>query len=249
MVRNAFLSVFFVSSLYSLCLYGESSDPLRLTTDGGFKQHLNWSPDGKRFLMTRIHEGQMGLWVMNSDGADLKALIKPDPKTPHFDGAWSPDGKRIAFVFDILHGTDGALQIDTVNADGGDQKTIVPHQAFEESPRWSPDGKHIAWVSTRDGNQDIYTTDAEGKDVKRLTNDPAPDNNPSWSPDGKKIAFCSGRSGRLQIYVMDADGGGVRRLTDHEGIDYWPVWSPDGKRIAFTSNRDGGSDVYVMDAK
>src|SRR5690349_20966475 len=84
----------------------------RLTRDGGFKQHLQWSPDGQRLLMTRIHEGKMGLWVMNADGSDLKPLLAPQPNTPHFDGHWSPDGKRIAYVWDTLQGTDGKLQIN-----------------------------------------------------------------------------------------------------------------------------------------
>ena len=51
----------------------------RLTKDGDFKQHLQWSPDGKRFLFTRIHEGKMALWTMNADGSDLKPLLSPDP--------------------------------------------------------------------------------------------------------------------------------------------------------------------------
>ena len=178
MIRIAVLSLLFISSLCPLCLCGESSDAVRLTTDGDFKEHLSWSPDGKHILMTRIHEGHMALWVMNADGSDLKPLVNPDPKTPHFDGSWSPDGKRIAFVLDIFNGTDGSLQIDTVNADGGDEKTVVPHKAFEESPRWSPDGKRIAWVSTRDGNQDIYTTDLEGKDVQPPHQRPGPRRQP-----------------------------------------------------------------------
>src|SRR5260221_151948 len=88
---------------------------VRLTRDGGFKQHLSWSPDGKRLLLTRIHEGKMGLWTMNAEGGDMKPLLTPAPNTPHFDGHWSPDSRRIAFVFDILQGTDGKLQINTVN--------------------------------------------------------------------------------------------------------------------------------------
>src|SRR5258708_25254195 len=138
MLRRFGLSLFVASSLCSLCLCGETPDATRLTKDGEFKQHLSFSPDGKRLLMTLIHDGKMGLWVMNADGSDLKPLLNPESKAPHFDGAWSPDGKRIVFVFDVLQGTDGQLQIDTVNAEGGDQKTVVPHKAFEESPRWSP---------------------------------------------------------------------------------------------------------------
>jgi membrane-bound lytic murein transglycosylase len=31
-----------------------------------------------------------------------------------------------------------------INADGTDQKCLIPHKAFEESPRWSPDGSLLA---------------------------------------------------------------------------------------------------------
>jgi hypothetical protein len=30
-------------------------EPVRLTKDGDFKQHLHWSPDGKKLLFTRIY--------------------------------------------------------------------------------------------------------------------------------------------------------------------------------------------------
>jgi len=228
------------SFLCALCVsaVNTSAEPTRLTKDGGFKQHLVWSPDGKKLLFTRIHEGKMGLWTMNADGSELKPLLQGQ-NTPHFDGSWSPDSKRVVFVFDVLQGTDGKFQINTVNADGSESKTVIPHKAFEESPRWSPDGKGLLFVSTRDGNQEIYRADADGKNIKRLTSEVAADYAPSWSPDGKQIAFTSGRGGNLEIHVMDADGSNVRRLTNNTAMDYWPVWSPDGKRIAFTSNRDG----------
>ena len=48
-----------------------ADEPTRLTSDGDFKQHLQWSPDGKKFLFTRIHQRKMGLWTMNADGTDV----------------------------------------------------------------------------------------------------------------------------------------------------------------------------------
>ena len=103
----------------------------------------------------------MGLWTMKADDGDLKALL-PRESMPHFDGHWSPDGKKIIFVYDKLQGTDGKLQIDVMNADGGEHKNLLPHKAFEEAPRWSPDGKAIAWASTRDKNQEIFSAYVPG---------------------------------------------------------------------------------------
>src|ERR1700745_638464 len=86
----------------SVCAAGQPAAVVRLTRDGTFKQHLQWSPDGKRLLLTRIHQGKMGLWTMAADGADLRLLVTPEPNTVQFDGCWSPDSKRIAYVHDVL---------------------------------------------------------------------------------------------------------------------------------------------------
>jgi len=52
-----------------------AADPVRVTTDGSFKQHVQWSPDGKTLLFTRIHQGKMALWTVGVDGKDLKRLL------------------------------------------------------------------------------------------------------------------------------------------------------------------------------
>ncbi|HZZ79226.1 MAG TPA: hypothetical protein VFE62_11945 [Gemmataceae bacterium] len=221
--------------------------PTRLLKLSGFLQHLQWSPDGKKFLFTRVnYGGKMGLWTVNIDGTELTQLL-PKAPNPQFDGCWSRDSKRILFVYDILQGTDGKLQLDLMNADGSGQKNLLPHKtAFEESPRYSSNGEKIAWTSTRNKNQDIWIMNADGSAMKALTTDPAIDHSPTWAPDSKRIAFVSARAGNLDIWVMNADGSEQKRLTDHPRIDTWPVWSPDGKKIAFTSNRDGNYEIYLM---
>jgi TolB protein len=228
--------------------FASAQEPRPVTKFGGdFIQHLSWSPDGKSFLFSRIHKGKLGLWTIAVDGSSPHQLF-PKETNPTFDGGWSPDGSRVLFVYDTLQGTDGKLQIDTAAPDGSDRKNLLPHAAFDESPRWSPDGKSIAFTSTRNKNQDIWTMDAQGKNLKRLTSDTGPENAPSWSPDSKQLAFTSGRSGNFDIWVMNADGSEQKKLTDHPRMDYWPAWSPDGKHIAFTSNRDGNYEIYLMNA-
>src|SRR5262245_33756774 len=119
------LSLCLCVSVVSPCL---SAEPLQLTKDGSFKQHLQWSPDGKTLLFTRIHQGKMGLWTMPADGGEMKRLL-PNHTEPHFDGHFSNDGKRIVYVYDKLEGTDGKLRINVCAADGSDDQILVPHKA------------------------------------------------------------------------------------------------------------------------
>ena len=244
---------FFVAMICSIVggavfqLQEAPSTLVKVTNDGSFKSHLVWSPDGKKLLFTRIHQGKMELCTVKAEkNSEVVALVIPSPNTPHFDGHWSSDGKSIVYVHDILQGTDGKLQINEVLADGTGAKVLIPHKAFEESPRYSPDGKHLAWVSARDGNQEIYSMELANQKVQRLTQDQGFDNNPNWKPDGSRIVYSSSKFGNFEICSMKKDGTGVLRLTNDSAMDVWPVYSPDGKAIAFTSNRTGSYNIFVM---
>src|SRR4051812_10745372 len=79
-----------------------AQEPRKVSDFGGdFIQQLTWSPDGSKFLFTRIHQGKMGLWTMNADGTGAKALF-PKETNPTLDAGWHPDGQRIIYVFDRL---------------------------------------------------------------------------------------------------------------------------------------------------
>jgi WD40 repeat protein len=200
-----------------------AADPKRISTDGGFKQHLQWSPDGQRFLLTRIHEGKMAVWTMTVDGKTVARLL-PNHTMPHFDACWSADGKRVVYVYDTLQGTDGKLQINSCAADGSDDKVLIPHKAFEESPRLSPDGKQLLWVSTRDGNPDLYMSDHEGKSIQRLTKDLANELHPSWSPNRQAKNFRD-ECGRLEPHAAD------RRRFPRCLADGFAGWQADRVRV------------------
>ena len=210
--------------------------------------------------------GNAEIYVMDADGGNqLNLTNNPDGDV---SPAWSPDGKRIAFMsdrdghVDIRHFPN--YEIYVMAADGGNQLNLTNDPHDDRSPSWSPDGKRIVFSSDRDAggnhhNIEIYVMDADGGNQHRLTNNLTEDEYPAWSPDGRRIAFSARRDGHFEnefgityeIYVMDADGGNEQRLTENRNNDWHSSWSPDGQRIAFASDRKGDVvnwDIYMMDA-
>ena len=154
--------------------------------------------------------------------------------------AWSPDGKRIAFVGTL----DGLDQIFVMDVDGSHLQRLTDNNTHNNNPAWSPDGKRIAFARGKPSAYGIFVMDADGSHVQQLTHNKKFDSDPAWSPDGKRIAFVNDPYGDSEIFVMDADGSHVRQLTHNNKQNGYPAWSPDGKRIAFMSTHR----IFVMDA-
>jgi Tol biopolymer transport system component len=208
--------------------------------------------NGKIAFVTNRNGPSGEIYVMNPDGTgQVNITNSPASDTRP---AFSPDGKKIAFVRDFksifVMNPDGSGQVQVLDG------TSAGFSSITSFPSWSPDGTKIAFNGIPKGSPDgadIYAINADGTGLTRLTTNPADDTSPAWSPDGTKIAFATIRDRvpnevNYEIYVMNADGSNQTRLTNNTKFDHSPAWSPDGTRIAFTSRRDDNFEVYVMNA-
>lgn len=177
--------------------------------------------------------GLCRMTAVNPDGTGAQTvapLIAGDP-------AWSPDGKRIAFI----GAQEGNPELAVWNNDQSIQR-LTRTSRTEMSPAWSPDGTRIVFAAGTAQSFELFVINADGTGERQLTQGLEQAFRPEWSPDGKQIVFQLNN----EIAVMDAAGGEPRSIAVGEA----PAWSPDGSRIAFSA-RPGdvqGRAIWTMAA-
>jgi Tol biopolymer transport system component len=179
---------------------GKRQVPIRLAAAETWP-HPDWSPDGSTIIFSGGTQGKEvdHIYSVKPDGSALKQLTSGPDSGP----AWSPDGKRVAFVR-YRYASRLGFDLFVMNADGSNQHKLTA--GFE--PDWSPDGKSIAFDDT--GGIEVINPDGAGLHLLL-----GRASRPEWSPDGKKIAYSFGQIGEPTngIYTMNADGSGKRQLT------------------------------------
>ena len=183
------------------------------------------------------------LQVADSDGYNPITIVSsPEPL---MSPAWSPDGKRLAYV--SFEKRRALLYVQNV-ADS--KRTLMADFSGNNSaPAWSPDGTRLAMTLSKDGNAEIYVMRLADRSLTRITNNPAIDTEPAWSPDGQYIVFTSARSGGPQIFRVSAQGGSAQRITFEGDYNARASYSPDGRTLTLISRSAGAYHTAVLDLK
>ncbi len=201
----------------------------RITDTPGQERTIAFSPDGK----TLVYDGERdGLWriytaTMNpndtvkgfpyaSEIIEKMVYESPDRK-PAQQPAFSPDGKKIAFLEDRT----GLRVLDL--ASGKTVTALDPKYNYSYSDgdvpfQWSPDSRHILISFIGEGgwnNSDIAMVNADGTgEPFDLTVSGYSNYGPQWTSDGGGITFMSAKQGyrshgswgeQHDIYLMMLD--------------------------------------------
>ncbi len=183
----------------------------------------------------------IALRIADADGYNPQTIVSSSD--PIMSPAWSPDGKKLAYV--SFEKSRPSIYVQEVFT--GQRDKISSFKGINGAPAWSPDGRYLAMTLSKDGNPDIYVMDIRTKKLRKLTNHWAIDTEPAWSPDGKNIVFTSDRGGQPQIYRVSVTGGSPERLTFEGKYNARASYSPDGKSLIMVSRSNGHYRIGALD--
>ncbi len=194
--------------------------------------------------ITSSHRGRdarVTLRVSDADAHNPQTIV--DSAGPIMSPAWSPDGRRLAYVsFE-----DNKQSIFIQELASGRRERVANFAGINSSPAFSPDGGRLAMTLSKDGSPDIYVMELASKRLTRLTDHYAIDTEPAWSPDGRQIIFTSDRGGRPQIYRVSASGGPAQRVTFEGDYNAAASYSPDGRSLVMVTRVGGRFRILVSD--
>ena len=181
------------------------------------------------------------LQIADADGAGEETALASFE--PIISPAWSPDGKRLAYV--SFENKKPVVYVHSLL--DGKRHVAANFKGSNSAPAWSPDGSRLAVALSRDGGSQLFIVNADGSGLRRLTNSSGIDTEPVFSPDGQTIYFTSDRGGSPQIYRMPAGGGDAQRVTFEGTYNVSPRISRDGKNLAYIARNGGKFQVALLD--
>jgi Tol biopolymer transport system component len=229
---------------------GDTSRARALTSRKSAQDHGPvFTPDG-RIVFASNASGKPGLWIMNADGSEQKALT--DEAYESWSPMVSPDGHYIFFT-SLRSGTqqvwrmdiDGSSPKQMTNQTGVGYFAVTPDAKWIIYNLWTPG----VWKVSVDGGtpEKILDAAARGAEV---------------SPDGKLLAYDieDPQTKRTQIVITNfPDLTQVKTLNRPVTAEGWR-WAPDSRAIIYRDRKgdisnlvrqpvDGASPTQITDFK
>jgi serine/threonine protein kinase/Tol biopolymer transport system component len=211
---------------------------------------LDVSPDHTQLLVVSLRgtETEFPYWALPLPSGAPRRLADVVGHT----GAWSPDGRKLAFA----KGSDLYL----ANADGTDAHKLIVVSGIPTDLRFSPDGARLRLtVSNPEGNSSaLWEVRTDGTGLHPLL----PNWHPlaaeccgAWSPDGRYYFFLNYSPAGFNLWALRESAGIIQRpsstpfqLTTGPSSFGSLAPSPDGKKL-FMAGRQGRGELVRYDAR
>ena len=190
------------------------------------------SRDGQWLALMSPDEPGSDLWVMRTDGRDLRRITDDPPRD--FYSHFTPDGRTVTFFSNRLGHYEG-FQI------GVDGSGLTPLTNFNSGvffTVFAPDGKRLAlsgiFGGPRVGQAPWPATEARSTALGPKTLNGRTVNLLSWSPDSRWLAgYLDLPSGDTRGHVEVEVATGVARQLNDDSRGYAIEWLPDARHVVY----------------
>lgn len=165
------------------------------------------------------------LFIVDRETGRYRQLTN-EPAAAFRDPSFSPDGKRIIYVYKKNRTDRSEIEeMYIMNADGTNRRKLTTYPKDDPlakdggykvgPPHWNAKHKFITYQSNQAGMQSIYAVTPDGKKQWRLTDSKLDMGWHDWSPDGDWLAFDSrdAASGRYDIFLMNYRTKEIKKVT------------------------------------
>ncbi|MGH9839186.1 MAG: winged helix-turn-helix domain-containing protein [Blastocatellia bacterium] len=209
---------------------------------------LSWSPDGKllAFSGKESPQSMSSIFMLSTETLEQRQLLSPPAGYSDSNPAFSPDGKRLAFIRRL--GTS-SQEIYLAPTAGGEPGRLTYDNRTIDSVAWTPDGRALVFTSDRSGLNSLWRISASGGAPERLAVGGENVHDAALARPVDRLAY-SQELADTNIWQWEEAGSAGRRkppikLIASTRIDTNAQYSPDGRKIAFVSDRSGSMEVWV----
>ncbi len=223
--------------------------PQRLTFGESITFH-QWSPAGDWILYGADRGGdeREGYYLISHDGTRERQLLAPSAAFRVF-GAFSRDGRRIAYATTERNGTD--FDVHLLDVETGEDREAHRGEGGLFPVSWRPDGEALILTQTRgEDAHEVYSLDLASGRLETLFRpaDRSSYGSFAWRPDGSGFYVVTNQDRDFQGLASYAvESGRLEYLETPEHDVEQLALSGDGKVLIWTTNAGGYSLLHARD--